>query len=179
MIKRILLLAISMLMILSCEKKESVDFLTDGTWILERELVSTTTETLKFDSNGQYVLESAFTMHGQLNPIKGSVTGDYERQGNEIHFTSTILDLPELTLNGAGIEDETLIGQAIGSFYGYIVNGVWGSDDTLVDGIGVIDNPVLPDPEVINHERIWTILSLTNDSLKVEDNSIIKKYYKQ
>ncbi len=156
-----------------------MDFLTDGIWILERYLVSTITETLKFDSNGQYLLESAFTMHGQLNPIKGSVTGDYERQGNEIHFTSTILDLPEVTSNGSDSEDERLIGQTITSFYGYIVNGVWDGDDTLVDGIGVIDHPIFPNTEVINHERIWTILRLINDSLKVEAIRIIKKYYKQ
>lgn len=179
MLKRILFFTVTMLMILSCEKKESVDFLTNGTWILKRDAASTAIEALKFDDNGHYVLESELSMGGQLAPVSGSITGEYERQGDEIYFTTTFLEMPEVVIDWLDDDKEVNIGQVLGSFYAYIVNGAWDGEGAFVDGIAGVESPIFPDPEEINAERIWTILSLTNDSLKVESSGIIKQYYKQ
>jgi hypothetical protein len=177
--KRLLFLTMSILVLLSCEKNESGDFLTNGTWILDSGLNSTTKETLKFDSNGKYLAVSELVLPKQILSVRGNISGDYIRQANQIHFTSTMVDLPDFT-STSGIQFENVFGQPIGSFYGYSFNG-WPIDSLLLDSDStryseLIDRVIF---QTENSARTWMILTLTNDSLKVQSNNIITKYYKK
>lgn len=183
MIKRFLFLSVSILISISCEKKDSDDFLTNGRWILDNGFLSTAKETLKFNSNGTYLIVSEVSLPRQVHTVTGNISGSYNRQDNQINFTSTILDIPDDSSTVTGIQFENLDGQPIGNFFGYILNGIWQNDSSLIDSIGSIRYSELIDSDIFQSGntdiRTWEILSLTNDSLKVESNNIITKYFKQ
>ena len=180
--KRFLLFTLSIL-IISCEKNDSDDFLTNGTWILDSGIRSTTNETLKFNTNGTYLIESELSLSRVVTTVTGRISGNYNRQGNLINFTSTIVELPDDSDTGTGIQFETENGQPIGNFYGYIVNGIWQNDSSIIDSTGSIRYSDLINSDIFNSEntkiRSWTILGLTNDSLKIESNNVVSKYYKK
>ncbi len=168
---------------ISCEKNTSVDLLTNGTWKLDNGIFSTTRETVKFNTDGSYLIESEMSQLRQLAVMTGRISGDYYRQAELINFTSTTVELPDFNEPGTGIQYETTNGQAIGNFYGYIVNGIWQNDSSLIDSIGSIRYSDLLESGIFqpgnNDIRTWTIISLTNDSLIVKSGEVITKYGKK
>ncbi len=180
MIRRTLIIALSLLVI-SCEKNESGNYLTNGIWALDDGIVSTLSETLKFNKNGTYLIESELSMPRQIVKVKGTISGIYNRLDDKINFITTVLDLPDDTSSITLFPYAT--GQPVGGFYGYIAHGIYQNDSSLVDSIGSVRFSSLIDSDIFlpgNTEiRTWIILDLTNDSLKVESDKSIIKYYKQ
>ena len=177
MIKRFFILAFYLL-IISCNKRDSEDLLTKGIWILDNGLFSTTNETVKFNSDNTYFIESKVNIIRYNDYISGTLTGDWTRQDNNIIFLNSIVNLPVDT-NSISVVPTTT-GTTIGAFYGYIVTGIYQNDSSLIDNSGSIHFSDLNNSDIFIGEnsdpRLWTIIKLTSDSLIVDSDGEILRY---
>ena len=180
MIKRFFILAFYIL-IISCSKRDSEDLLTKGVWILDNGLFSTIKETVEFYSDNTYFIESKVSITRFNDYISGTLTGDWTRQDNNIIFLNSIVNLPVDTNSISVIP--TTSGTPIGSFLGYIVNGIYQNDSSLIDNSGSIHFNDLYNSDIFvdenSNQRFWTIIKLTSDSLIVDSDEEILRYYNE
>lgn len=180
MIKGFFLLAFYIL-IISCSKRNSEDLLTKGIWVLDNGLFSTTEETVKFNSDNTYFIESKVSITRFNDYISGTLTGDWTRQDKNIIFLNSIVNLPVDTNSISVIP--TTSGTPIGAFFGYIVSGIYQNDSSLIDNSGSIHFNDLNDSYIFvdenSNQRLWTIFKLTSDSLIVDSDGEILRYYNE
>jgi hypothetical protein len=179
MIKRILFLS-CIILITSCENKESEDFLTNGTWMLDTGANSNSKESVTFNSDGTYIIESRLTMPRRIASITGKISGDWTRQIDLVTFLSSIIDLPDNPDSLTVIP--TVNGSPAGAFFGYLVDGIYQKDSSLIDPSGTIRFDKINESEIFlnvsTQKRFWLIKSITSDSLKIECNGKLINYYK-
>jgi len=181
MIKRLFVLALISLLMISCEKTDSPDPLTTGKWILDSGPFSTTKETLQFNTQGSYRIESEITLPRRVYFLKGSISGIYQRQDDTIRFRTSRVELPEDTSSVTLFPYET--GRPAGGFYGSLANGIYQNDSSLVDSTGNVrfsdlgkSGIFFPENTVV---RKWIIISLTADTLLVKANLLTNRYLKK
>ncbi|MFN8208256.1 MAG: hypothetical protein U0T82_12745 [Bacteroidales bacterium] len=174
----LLLLTISLF---SCDKNDPDNLLTGGSWILETHSVQMFRETVNFSGEGDYTIETYIPMPGQLMPLKGTLTGRWARSDTRIDFLTTILDLPEDTAQVTLFPYQS--GEPAGAFYGYLIDGIYRDDSTLIDSAGSFRFSNLRDRPAFQPlqpgTRFWEILRLTKDSLVVECNLAVNRYYRK
>ena len=180
MIRNLLILVCS-LSIVSCQKNESVDLLTNGTWILVNGLTSTMKESVKFKTDKTYIIESRVTITRFNDYISGTISGDWSRQDDDILFINSIVNLPDDTSSINIIPTST--GTAIGAFYGYIVSGIYQNDSSLIDDSGSIHFNKINETDIFidenSNQRKWIIIKLTGDSLIVDSEGKVLKYHNE
>jgi hypothetical protein len=165
----------------SCGKSEQEDLLTEGTWVLANPSMQSNHETVNFNGNGNYIIECDIPFPGQVIPVKGVLTGGWILEGKKISFLTTVMDLPQDTglVNLYPFEP----GKSSGAFYGYILDGIYRDDSTLIDSNGQVRFSNLRDRPVFQpHQqgpRIWEIIRLTRDSLIVESNKTVNRYFRK
>jgi hypothetical protein len=188
---------------ISCEKDDSEDALTNGTWVLVEDQSSLVGVNLKFNSNGTYMAEYERNISAnwnwrrdsssgennnlqlELSKVLGlspSVSGEYSNNGSQIDFVSLeLVTIEGSDLPGSGYEINITPGSPIGSYFGYQYIGQNGS--AMEDSIAVTVFPFLLNRLVFeldsSKNSTWEILSLTNDLLQVESNNIVREFYKK
>jgi len=134
----------------SCSDNDVTPSLT-GTWID----VSNENNSITFNEDGNYelVMETA-----HLPPISGltmppfhTTTGTYTVTKDQIQLENVLLTF----FNGEDIQ----VGVPIGSFYGYIKEGIWNEDGEII--------PATPGKPIAS-DVIWKIVSLTKNKLVIE-----------
>ncbi|HEY3372321.1 MAG TPA: hypothetical protein VGK10_15810 [Prolixibacteraceae bacterium] len=201
MIRKIALL-ICVLSIISCEKEESIDLLTNGTWVLDSKFPYTIPETIQFNSDGTYVQEAFLSdnyMPGSaafssIHVSKVQLSGDWSMKNNDIQFIHTTINFPKDT---ADISDEEYSnghykisitpGADIGGFFGYRYLGTSQNDSIPVDSLKIIivDNKLIS--SVVGNDSIvpvkdsdqwtWAIIKLTKNALVVNSYGKIQSYH--
>jgi hypothetical protein len=168
------------IVLVSCGKNEQEDLLTDGTWVLAKSSPHSNHETVNFSGHGNYIIESDISFPGQIIPLKGVLTGKWILDGKKISFLSTVLNLPKDT--GLISLDPYRPGEPSGAFLGYILDGIYKDDSTLIDSNGQVRFSNLRDRPAFQPQqsgtRFWEILRLTQDSLVVECNRLVNRYYR-
>jgi hypothetical protein len=192
-----------MLIMISCEKDDSEDALTNGTWVLVEDQSSLVGVNLKFNSNGTYLAEyeqniganwnwrrdsssgESNNFQLELSKVLGmsrSVSGEYSNNGSQIDFISLEhVTIERSDLPGSGYEINITPGSPIGNYFGYEYIGQNGS--AMEDSIAVTAFPFLLNRLVFeldsSKNSTWEILSLTNELLQVESNNIVGEFYKK
>ena len=168
-------------LLMSCDKTETVDLLTGGTWILDNGSITAMKESLAFNIDQTYILESRVSIPGQGDYISGIITGDWSRQDDEIIFVNSLVYLPDDTVSILVIPNTSEA--PLGAFYGYVVNGIFQNDSSLIDGSGSIRFNDINNSDIFSgldtNPRRWTILKLTKDSLIVVSDRNVLKYYNE
>jgi hypothetical protein len=179
--KKAILFLISVLMIISCEKNETEDLLVKGTWILDNGLTAVVKESVKFNPDKTYIIESGLRTPRTGYFISGTISGEWSRQDDKIIFHTSFLILPDDT-SSINIIPATP-GVPVGAFYGHIYSGIYQRDSSLVDSLGFIRFDEINNAGIFKgdslDERIWLIHKLTTDSLIVENNGEMLGYLKE
>jgi hypothetical protein len=174
-----LLLVTSAILLISCEKSTSDPSLTGGIWTLDRGIISDFSETVEFNKDNTYMIESVITAPRYINMMKGTITGSWERKKDSIFFLNSVVDIPHDTARVNILPGTT--GQPIGAFYGYIVTGIFQSDSSLINS-GTVRFGELNDRGIFMNpnsgKRKWIIKKNTTDSLIVISGFQTIRYYR-
>lgn len=162
--KTVFLLLFSVLLF-SCEKEQDVVSII-GQWASMGD-VSSVTDTIRFNADNTYIVATHWSLNildrwlpdGWLSQQNNSprsvtrsvtITGSWDRQGDYVIFSNRRISMPEPEL-----------------------------PPELPDGIKFVDNNSSIDIPVVNLRTVWIIQKLTQDSLTVDSDGTILRYYRQ
>jgi len=170
------------LLILSCDKYEQEQMLTNGTWILDNGIITTWTESARFNRDQTYIIQNRITVRGADEYfVTGTLSGEWSWQDDNILFVNSEVNLPDDASAITILPVETGVSQ--GAFYGYVVSHVYQNDSSLVDSAGIIHfndiNEATIFPAGSPDPTTWTIITLTADTLEVDSKGEILRYYKE
>ncbi|HEY3405467.1 MAG TPA: hypothetical protein VGK59_18920 [Ohtaekwangia sp.] len=135
----------------SCSSDDVSPSLT-GTWVD----VSNENNSITFSEDGNYelVMETSHLppMSGLTLPPFHTTSGAYTVTKDQIQLENSLLTF----LN----DEDVQVGVPIGSFYGYIKEGIWDDGGELV--------PVVPGQPRTLDDIIWKIVTLTQNKLVIE-----------
>lgn len=169
-----MLVLVCSFMIFSCNKNEPIDYLTNGTWVLDNGATSEVNESVRFKADNTYIFESVLTVPLFYKQIQGTISGEWSSDKSKITFLSSFVNLP----NDDSALDflSTNTGISIGALYGYLQN-----DTVLIGDLDSIHFDNIRHSEIFpgadSDQWIWTIIKLTKDSLIVDSKGQILKYY--
>lgn len=177
---RFLLVSACCIFITSCGQNESDDLVIRGTWKLSSSIFSSLEESVTFNDDNSYLIESKLNQIRFGSTIMGTISGDWTKSGNTIIFLNSMLGISNDT-SSINLGTNPGTGFPIGSFYSYFISGIYQNDSTLIDGSGSIRLEDIINSDIFSEEsldeRIWTIIKLTPDSLIVDSEGVILRYY--
>jgi hypothetical protein len=168
-----MLLFMSFILLASCEKTD--DFLTNGTWVLTNDNNIASKESVKFYSDGTYLVESQSSVYSLAFTFSGSVTGNWKKLDNDITFLNAKIKLN----NDYYTEIELAItsGYSIVDFYH--LTRFSQSDSIPVSSPNSILNAWRPIHLGLDKANVWHIISITKELLTVTNNSETEIYKKE
>jgi hypothetical protein len=157
--KRLFILLLLGILIISCGE-ESENLLTAGEWT-----AVSAKETVKFNDDNTYIIKTELITSTTTTYLQGQIWGNWKQQSNFIIFVNQQVYLPD---DKSFAEDDFVNdGKPVNSFFGYVYDHWEGNSRPLVST--GIDDKSIP--------MVWSIKKLTQDSLSVEFNGEILKYY--
>lgn len=172
-----LLIISALLVVISC-KKESNDLLTDRIWVLDKGCPLVKMEGFKLYSNGNYAFDSFILSLEPYAELRCILSGVWKKDGNNIIFVTSKLDLPEDT--NAMLFVPPVTETSIGALYLYLIDRVYQNDSSLIDSLGRIKLKDINESGIFkitdSQEWFWEIKRQTNDSLFVELSNKTNKY---
>jgi|GEM_PF-5055868 len=178
--KKVILCILTVLLSVSCEKNEPNDLLTGRTWMLDNGLINVFSENLIFCPDKTYLVESHTRLLRSDDYVTATLSGEWTKEDDQIIFLTSMVDLPDDT---AAVNVQPLApGLPAGAFYGYIYQGIYQNDSSLIDSTGSLRFNVIIDRGIFEMEspaqRIWLIQKLTGDSLIVDAEGKTLRYYR-
>jgi hypothetical protein len=174
--KKLILIFISVIFLVSCEKSD--EFLTSGTWVHKQDYVTGSKETVRFNNDGTYIIET----RSYLNPgnpfsvRSGSVKGEWKRVDSEITFINANVTLK--TTDNFNTEFPLRAGYSVAEFFG-LTRLYQYSDSISADSLRSVIDSWRPPAQNGSELNVWHIQSISKETLVVVVDSITEEYYKE
>lgn len=174
--KKLILTLIAFIFLVSCEKSD--EFLTSGTWVHKQDFITGSKETVRFNKDGTYLIETRSSLYigNPFSTYSGSIKGEWKRVDSEITFINAKITLT--TTDNYSTEFPLRRGYSIANFFD-LTRLSQLSDSISADSLRSVIDSWRPPAQNGSELNVWHIQRISKETLVVEVSSRTEEYYKE